>query len=118
MLLSRSGKSARSTSLGVRGCGVYSYALWEWHPRGPARGRGWLYDPTQAAITPPVDRSRTSPTFKEALSVGRRVLHRAAAGESCTLRGNRTCFPSEESLPQGVLKRPADLVLQLSIILL
>ncbi len=56
---------------------------------------------------------RTSPTFKEALSVAMRVWHRAAICESCTPRRNRTCFPSEESLPQGVMKRPAALVLQL-----
>ncbi len=55
--MSRSEETVRSPSLGERGCGVAGYALWEWLPRGPACGRGWLYNPTRAALPPPVDRS-------------------------------------------------------------
>ncbi len=40
-----------------------------------------------------------------------RIWHRAATNESCLLRGHRTCFLSEESVPQGVLQRLAGLVL-------
>ncbi len=65
--------------------------------------------------TQPSTGTRTSTIFKEALSVARRVLQCAAAGESCNLRGNRTGFRSEVSLRQGVLQPPAGLVLPLLV---
>ncbi len=73
VLLFRSRETVMSTSLGVRGCGVAGNALWEWHPRGPVRGRGWLYKPIRAAVPPLVDRSLHLADLLPAPSVARRV---------------------------------------------
>ncbi len=39
------------------GCGVAGYALWEWLSRCPRAAGVWLYNPTRAALPPPVDSS-------------------------------------------------------------
>ncbi len=43
--------------LGVRGRSVHNYTPWEWHPRRPACGLGWRYDPARVALPPPVGRT-------------------------------------------------------------
>ncbi len=72
----------------VRGSSAPSYVLREWHLHSTACGRGWLYDPTQVALPPPVGRSSDlTDSSRRRFPWPSMSYHRAKAGESFSSRG-------------------------------